>query len=59
MRRDTTNQATHRRFAGDESFKDVPSKSILDAGISLGVVVEGNNGSGKSHGKSSTGGSRL
>ncbi|EGO57666.1 hypothetical protein NEUTE1DRAFT_81429 [Neurospora tetrasperma FGSC 2508] len=47
------------RFAGDESFKDVPNKSILDAGISLGVVVEGNNESGKSHGKSSTGGSRL
>ncbi|KAK3494575.1 PGAM-domain-containing protein [Neurospora hispaniola] len=47
------------RFAGDESFKDVPNMSILDAGISLGVVVEGNKESGKSHGKSSTGGSRL
>ncbi|KAA8628743.1 hypothetical protein SMACR_00073 [Sordaria macrospora] len=50
------------RFSGDESFKDAPgaNKSMLDAGISLGVVVEGNKESGKSHRKSSTGGgSRL
>lgn len=50
------------RFSGDESFKDAPNKSMLDAGISLGVVVEGNKKSGnKSHGgrKSSTGGSHL
>ncbi|KAK3401236.1 histidine phosphatase superfamily [Sordaria brevicollis] len=50
------------RFSGDESFKDVPNNKsgMLDAGISLGVVVEGNKKSGnKSQTKSSTGGSRL
>lgn len=33
----------HRRFAGDESFGGVDNKatSILDAGVALGVVIEG------------------
>ncbi|KAK0722730.1 histidine phosphatase superfamily [Lasiosphaeria miniovina] len=58
------------RFSGDESFKDA-GKSILDAGMELGVVVEGgkgedskrnNDGGGVSGGRGSRkdpGGSRL
>ncbi|KAK0630586.1 histidine phosphatase superfamily [Bombardia bombarda] len=42
------------RFSGDESFKGADEKSNLDAGISLGVVVEGRN-----KGSPGAGGPRL
>ena len=37
-----------RRFSGDESFLDAKDPSILDAGIHLGVVVEGKKKDSKS-----------
>lgn len=47
----------HRRFAGDESFGSVDNKaiSILDAGVALGVVVEGKKGKSESKPRNSAG----
>lgn len=49
------------RFSGDESFKDAASQPdiLLDAGVELGVVVEGKAKAGGDGGNTAGGGSRL